>query len=104
MHGRIAMHSFATAVGTAGAVGVLRMEIAAPSWLLLFWYFGFFGAAHILMIPVLAGWFAMRTAVERRIHAVVERELIRVDLRNYQNTLERVFPHVKAPSDDDRAS
>jgi hypothetical protein len=85
------MHGVATALGTAGTISALRLQ-GGSSWSLLAWYFVFFGAAHVVMVPILTAWFAVVDRIERWIRLVVERELIRIDLRTYQNTLERVFP------------
>jgi hypothetical protein len=99
MRGRLSMHGFATAIGTASTICALRLQ-GGLSWSLLLWYLGGFGVAHVVMVPVLSCWFAALHALERTVAGMVEKELIRIDLRDYRATLNRVFPGSHTSSEE----
>ena len=97
MHSRIALHSVFTATS---AVVALRMGSGSPWWTGVAWYFGSFVGAHVVMVPFLTAWYATAGRIERWIRSIVEEELIRFDLQNYERQLQRVFPKRDEPPDD----
>lgn len=98
---RMAMHSFATAAGVAGAI---RMDAAHSLLLGIAWYAGFFFCAHVAVVPFTTAFYMLRARVERWVRGIIEEELIRFDLRTYQRQLHRVFPMIAASDREDEES
>ena len=94
VHSRIAVHSLATA---ASAFLAIRMDAGFPWWYGFFWYFGSFVGVHIFMIPFMTAWHAAGVYLNRRVRAIVEEELIRFDMRTYQQQFDRVFTRRTGP-------
>lgn len=95
MHSRMAVHSLATVTSTFVAV---RMTTVGPLWWEgILWYFGSFVGLHVVMVPLMTAWHAVKAGFERRVRAIVEEELIRFDLQTYERQLERVFPPKPKP-------
>jgi hypothetical protein len=55
-------------------------------------YFLAFVGFHVVMVPVMTGWHFMSTRVERWVRSIIEEEMIKVDLQDYQRQFRRVFP------------
>lgn len=92
------MHSFAAVSGLAGA---LRMDPAHALATGVLWYTGFFVAAHVVIVPFVASFLAMRDRMARFVRGIIEEELIRFDLRTYQRQFQRVFPKMTPPDDNE---
>ena len=97
MHARMAMHSAAMVIGALLAV---RLGTGGLWWTYVTWYVAAFVGFHVALIPLLATWFTAQIRFERWIQSLVERELIRFDLQNYDRQLKRVLASTKQPPDD----
>ena len=89
VHDRFIVHSMAAATGIA----VVVRASGGGSWLnasLL--YMGGFVGFHLVLAPFVMGWVYAKTRFEQFVRAIVEEELIRFDLRNYDRQLKRILP------------
>ena len=100
LHARIAIHSMAT---VTGAVFAVRMGWGAPLWAGVAWYFGSFVGFHVVLAPFMAMWYMATDRIERWVRGIVEDEMIRWDLKSYDRQLQRVFPNLIKPPEDDSA-
>jgi hypothetical protein len=67
-------------------------------WLMFFpGYLIAFLGFHVAMVPIMTGWELVSGRLERWVRSIIEEEMIRVDLQNYERQLRRVFPGRNEP-------
>ncbi len=87
----------ATATGLAFA---FRMGSGAPLWTGVAWYFGSFVGFHVVLMPIMATWYAIVNRVERWVRGIIEEELIRFDMHGYERGLQRLLPMIAKHHDE----
>jgi hypothetical protein len=97
VHDRLIMHSLAAATGIAV---VVRTSGGGSFWNASLLYMGSFVGFHLAATPFVVGWIYARARFERFVRSIVEEELIRFDLRNYDRQLKRLLPSDERNRDD----
>jgi len=80
-------------LATLAAVGiVVKLGLGSAWWVILAWYLATFVGFHVLMVPLLTLCHEISKRFDRYLRSIIEEELIRFDLQNYEKQLRRVFP------------
>lgn len=81
-----------TVAAVAAACLSVRTAAGAPWWIVALETLAAFAGCIVAMAPLGIAWCAASDALTRHVRALVEEELVRFDLQNYDRQLARIMP------------